>query len=615
MTLPPTPSSRPSDRLIAWSFAAILTLAACFFLLGDLGWYSDDYFFCNRDPATGDLTSWIRSARSPHHPATGALQAWRPLHNLVTPTLISLCWETPRLAKLLAVLVHAGVGALLYRLLRLLGIVPHAAAASALLFLLWPAATEAVYWTAAISTITATAAALLVALAFVAFARGRGYAPLALPAFAAAGYALSAFHEQPAGLLLMLPALHIAALPPGRRLHRPALFRTIGATAAAAAGCLAYILLLALFAQEGPGVRAASFTPLAAFPARLASTLAGTVRELALGSLLPGALIQARLALRDHAVLIAAWALLLCIAAVPAARLWIRRPTHDLRDPPAPHAAIALAGLLAAVGACLPIALMQGFDVVSRYAYPPALGLAIAASVAADALGRVIARHPRLARPYRAATALLLLALFAACIAIHAGLQDRAQRLARFDARADDALVALLPDPAPGSLFLPLSDRCWPIRTGHDRFDWYLVTRWSRIWSNPYFLQHAYRRDDVMALFSDFSRSLAADATPAGLVYRWRFDALGPFDRWRRNLPDLVLDDARLQIPWPRLVPFERDEDGAVILVTRIVVRRAGLPDEAYDVPQTTPLARRGLIPPRDFVIEPTAPSTPRTPA
>ena len=152
MNPPPRPSPPRRDRLVGWGFAALLTLASCFCFLGDLGWYSDDYFFCNRDPATGAITSWIRSARSPHHPETGTLQAWRPLHNLFTPTFTSLSWETPRLAKLLTVLLHAGVGALFYRLLRTLRIAPRAGAAAALLFVLWPAGAEAIYWTAATST-------------------------------------------------------------------------------------------------------------------------------------------------------------------------------------------------------------------------------------------------------------------------------------------------------------------------------------------------------------------------------------------------------------------------------------------------------------------------------
>src|SRR6185295_17844423 len=89
---------RPAATLAAL-FPAVLLFFAAYFLLGRIGFWTDDYWLNQRDPATGALP-----------PLSGLTIDrgffFRPLFYRIVPPLATLLWNVPPLAHLLSVLAH-----------------------------------------------------------------------------------------------------------------------------------------------------------------------------------------------------------------------------------------------------------------------------------------------------------------------------------------------------------------------------------------------------------------------------------------------------------------------------------------------------------------------------
>src|SRR5262245_29281979 len=125
-------------------FPVALWFLATFFLLGDLGKFTDDWYYVQRVPETGRIESLV-SARPLHF--------WRPLYRVIVPSLITVFWKADWVVHLISAVAHGAVAWLLWRLMRELRVPGPGAAIGALFFLVWPSHFEPVFWMCALPTV------------------------------------------------------------------------------------------------------------------------------------------------------------------------------------------------------------------------------------------------------------------------------------------------------------------------------------------------------------------------------------------------------------------------------------------------------------------------------
>ncbi len=126
-------------RLIRIAFPVALLVFAGLFFGGRLGWWSDDYWHCRKD-AAGSVIELVMHRGF----------FLRPLFYAVVPALTTALWEHPAAAHAVQLASHVLVVVMLWRLLLMLGIGRCAAGAAALLFMVYPAQFEALFWVAAL---------------------------------------------------------------------------------------------------------------------------------------------------------------------------------------------------------------------------------------------------------------------------------------------------------------------------------------------------------------------------------------------------------------------------------------------------------------------------------
>ncbi|MFG0286317.1 MAG: hypothetical protein ACF8R7_18035, partial [Phycisphaerales bacterium JB039] len=173
---------------------AALWALSCFYLFGALGLWIDDWYYIQRAPESLAVEAWY--LERPIH-------FWRPLYKSIVPPLLTLFWESDAIAHALLAIAHAGVAALLWRLLWTLGVSRLAASGAALLFLTTPVHYECVFWISALPTTLATALGVGTLLLTVQWARGRT-PPWLITLLAPAYFAMAALNEQPAALAAAL---------------------------------------------------------------------------------------------------------------------------------------------------------------------------------------------------------------------------------------------------------------------------------------------------------------------------------------------------------------------------------------------------------------------------
>jgi hypothetical protein len=486
-------------RLVAaWAFPLALWLVATGWYGFDLGKYSDDWAISLRSPET-DIYQW------PASPFIRWDYFWRPLHLLTVYGLATAFWHHDWLNHLVSALAHLGVGLLLYRLLRQLGIAAAAARCALCIFLVIPVSIEAVLWPAALGSVVGVGWFLLIVMMCVRRARAKTDLSGAarwkwLGSLAAMGFLTACWHEQPAACVLALPALFLAASEDVARAFR----RGLAATAACGAGVGAYI---ALFVATVPAGRRGGSNTLVGADAlgdrllRLATmawdlSFGGRARDTTLDAFETGSKVM-----RASPLGVAACMVLLLIAA--ASVLAMARDgkngsvSASAPSPPIRPAWLALFGIAAALASLAPIALVTWQPMHPRYLYGAGAGLAI---VLATALHSVLATLEALRG--RAALRVVVTSILAtvclggavACV----GWQS--QLRARFLADVDqlEQLKRLVPSPPRDALFVPV-EIADGRPAGLRRFDPGVYGAMAQPWSCWAYVQRGYHRSDISA--------------------------------------------------------------------------------------------------------------------
>jgi hypothetical protein len=555
-------------RWAATAFPAALWFLSTFFFFGDTGRWNDDWFCTLRDPASGDVTALA---------FTGQMHFWRPLYRVVVPALQTILWQHQWALHLIGALVHALVAWLIWRLLRELGLSRQAAAAGALLFLVFPAHYEAILWPTAMPTALATAIMLGLYLLMLRWARG-GAGWWVAPVAAGATFAAASLNEQPAGAALALPLLYLYACSPGEPVRR-AVSRAMLPTAAAWLAGLTYIALHLRFADPAPQTGNGSFVP-PADAARHLGALATTIGEhLSLDAFGRGALLFGAQAAGPG--LLVVWAIVLAAAGWAWARHYAATPPSRRPDarPTTPLAALAIGGVifLCQWGAVAPMY----YWINSRLFYAPMVGIAIIAGAAADLVARLIEQRPAVAGRARLAAGIALTPALALFALIMVGIQAAYRERARADLADVQTLRDAVPDPAPGAVFVPVRIAGQVFHTDSARFDHSFRGVFMSWWSGTPCIRFGYGRADVSA------------------------------ERGEWNLPGLRDADAHTltgfegaTVPLDRAVTFEIDESGRLRLVTALRLERPGRAPEVIEIPQTSAATRAGRIPERIATIK-----------
>jgi hypothetical protein len=593
----------------AWVFPIVLWLFASAFLIRDLGWWNDDYFFNRRNPGTGAWPELILRTRDPFLPPMSGLNPWRPLHLTGTAALVTLTWEHPWVCHLVGTAIHGLNGLLFFLLLRGLGRSVHAAATAVMLFMAWPTHYEAVLWPSSFCNPLANACFLAQALCMVRWGRtGRTGAAWCVPFFAAV---MIGFYEQPAGMLMALPLMYGA----GRMargggevqesessavrdsLGKGALaWRALWPTALAGLVVVAYIVNLRVNGQAGLGTNKEGYISAQEWPRRMREVFDSmTDQWLFQRGFTPNAFKQGWLELKDRGWYSIAWGAALAAGAAIGWWRWTRTPTHAsalVRNESVRTGATLLIGIVLLFGAMQPLVAMQGYPANARTFYSLCMaGMVILAAVA-DALGAAVAlwdsRGFRIALSYRATTGVILLAFVFWLAVMYVGAQSRWSRIYLAGQDQGRQLRELVPNPEKDTMFLPVNNYSLPVHTGEFRFDMRVMDNWRFSWSTPYFIKWVYGRSDVYAGFwaNDYMEQMYRGVDASAVTFYWGCDS--PYQA--------ATPEGFCRIPHEKTVPFVIDPLGKVHVITRWRIRGDG-GESVVEPAQTAALVKAGKIP------------------
>lgn len=613
-------------RACALALPMVAWLIATLAFFGDVPRWNDDYFFCQRDFATGERVGWVLTTREPYLPPTGVVQAWRPLHHVWLPAMVTALWDTPRLITLVGALIQLVSSALLYRMLRALGRTRHASAAAAIWYLIWPLGFEPVLWAAAFSTSLACATAFASVLIGVRLGRNRGAGvrsiTLHLLALAALIAITVTLNEQPASIAGVVPMAVLATgIARERDLRRGVRTRLLRAIVAGVVGALvvaAYVINVRVNGQRGLGNDPDSYVPLAHLPSRIIEIFDGLVGWIALQPLAVGAWRLAWREVSQHPLAAGAWAAAFAFGAWASWRAWVSEEIvsekraasseNDSRDQDArgatasasasaPAWTTSLIGLAMLVCGSIPIAAIIGYQTNSRTATFMFAGVCVLLAGLTDPLGAWMERVPRRGLIYRRATGVALITLVAVGSFIYVGVQARFRVVDAWNRNQLARLAERVPNPAPDTAFLPIAVNAKPLKTGHRAFDRNMMTCWEATWMLPYAVPEAYHRPDVYMLYhkpapNNLEHRVIGMITPEWMQFEWSAATKFPFR-----------DDFGAWLDWPRLIPVVVEADGPHP-VSRLIVRRKGHADLIIDIPQTTAMVQRGEMQPYEFVYE-----------
>jgi hypothetical protein len=564
-----------------------LWLFATLFLRGDLGWWNDDYYFNQRDPATGQFARLITTTRDPFLPELGHLNPWRFLHLPGTAALVTLTWNHAWVAHAVGAAIHGLCTLLLFRLLRALGVSGHVAAAASLVHLVWATHYEVVLWPSAFSIGLGSAAFLGAALCMVRCARtGSVWAGLGAPLLTVV---IVGFNEQPAGAIIALPLAYLAACPG----TRGRVWRALWPAALCFIVVGAYVVNVRINGQPRAGSTPESYiAPSDAF--RRVIDLARGVRDQAMlrHQFAPGAW---RLALDEFSrrpFWTGLFAISLFLSLVPAWKRWMATPIAPPSQPSPTKArslTVAAIGIAFLAGALLPILVIRGYPVNSRMFYLVSMALCVILAGISDLGASWLGRAGGSPTARRLSGAVLACLTLAGGI-LYVGAQSRWRGITQSDAAQLAKLRGLVPDPAPGTVFVPVVSDFQPIATGCHSFDRALLDVWRFSWSTPYHIKQVYGRSDVYQLYwlINGPREPWRELTPGAFAFEWRIDSPYP-----------LRDDRAVLVPWDKVVPFVVGADGRISLITRWTTPASeAQPSLSVDVPQTTALARAGRIAP-----------------
>lgn len=567
----------------ALALPLLLWFIASFLLLGDLGKWFDDYGAHVRNPDTGSYT--LADLFQYHWPTF-----WRPLHIQTVYTLQTVLWHHDWVNHLVSALAHGLCALLLFRLCTALRIARLPSACAALLFLCAPTAYEAVFWPATIGAPLGLATFLWCALITIRYARDPSPPTsraqlLRLTAITMLAFAVPCWYEQPATTLAIIPLLVVAASParpePQHPLLTPALAaRALAPTLLAAGACALYLALLVVSNTKDTSTArgsVASFTPIAELPDKADQTLRQIGKLLTPEDFLLGSLRNALHHLAEHPLTI------LPIALVPIAGFfWVRtrtRSTTPMNTPadatPPPDSALLLAcALIALLLSFLPLLAIRTQWLTPRMLYTPIFSIAFALSIVLDSALRALRHHTtirRWAERTLATTTVLLCTLGALCLV---GIQSALQSRSRLDQQQLAQLRALVPDPAPGSVFVPLQNLDTATDTGVRGFDLVWLGVFESPWSANTMVKHTFADSTLGALHCHRFRGTPAAFTRTALTANERpahHITGGP-------------------VPIDRVIPFRINRAGDVEIISSLTV--PSLSSDAFTIRphQTQPL-------------------------
>lgn len=570
------PKSHSSLRACvpAWlraGFPVALFLVAAFFFGGQLGWWSDDYWHNQRDPIS-DAVSNLTIRRG---------FFLRPLFYIVVPAITTLTWHHDWIAHTVQALSHATVVVLLWRLLLSLGLARRAAAAAAMLFMVFPPQFEALYWFSALPTSLASGLMLVLMSLTVAFARGRGWWTLALMPPLALG--LCSLNEQPAAGILALPLVAMAAAP-GAKVRRGFIPPLVCGIAVVVYAGL--VVIEAPAGSRGSGQNLVRFGDLGARIDYFATVL---WRRMYMRNFARGALSLGWEQFRGAGVMGWVWGGVLVGSAAVWLWDWVRSAPRGEQDRGGQShrrtVALFLIGPGVFIGGCIPILILANYDPDSRTRYWPCVGLAVLVATLGSAAGRI--SWPRVVRGI---TGLLLIAALVGSVVMLVGIQAAMRGRYEMDRAQAADLRRLVPDPSPYTFFVPMDIQTLAVQTGSPVLDRHFRSVWEFPWTTPSYIQRVYGREDVRCgYWRHWTPGVPVKgASGMGIHYE---DTLGP------RFPPLP-DGSRL-IPWERAVVFVVDRDGAVRIVTRVILETPGGVDVEVVVPQARGLGDLALRLPR----------------
>lgn len=454
-----------------------LWFLASFFLLGDLGKYNDDWYYVQRDPASGAVEAWVM-ARPVHF--------WRPLYRVIVPPLITAFWRHDWVVHLISAAAHGGVAVLVWRLLRELRAPRLGAAVGALVFLVWPAYFEAVLWMCCLPTVLSAGVVVAAWIVYVRWAREElgWWAVAAMPVMF---FTSACLNEQAAMGAAAMPFLYGAAC--GLEGRRRVLVRGVGPALLGAAALAAYVAMHVGMHFRPPATSRPEFFMEASGMPRQAMALARWLRsEFVSGGFFGRGCGVGWETVREHPL--RAW---MCGAALAAGLAgWVH--TVAAREPERGARAewMGAAGVVAFLAPLAPIiAFSYWFD--SRVTYAPALGIPLLIGAASAALARV-GRPAWVRRAVATAIGAGLVLPALAMVGLQRGYQVRAAR----DASEVAQLKALVPSPAPATVFVPVKIEMPRISgRGSDRYDLYYWSPFQSWWSARWILRMGYGRADL----------------------------------------------------------------------------------------------------------------------
>ncbi len=557
-------------------------------MLGDLGYWNDDYFINSRDPATGEPFRFIMDRMTPFDPPGDPVLTWRPLYNITLGGITALFWNTPWVMHLIGALAHLLTTLAVWRLLTLLGRTPHSAFAGAALFCCYPVAFEAIFWTCAIPTTLSASCYVIATCFFISWTHNATRRSLLAAIIFAA--LVPCFNEQAAAGIAAWPFLYLACRSTSERTSRTFARLT---TILSIIGLLyaAYIAMVVLSKRADGGLGAAGqLLP----PREWINNflrISPHLEDMHKWSFLGTAAMHTGIdALRELPLRAAAMITTILVACALGWRAWTTPAdepgplaTHnDLATNPAARrlAVVAFALTLGAI-TLLPLIVVTDTAVRPRMAYITTVAIAVLTALALDRLF-ALARRTHSHKPASMAIALALLAAIAVCSLSLIGTQRAYHLRQRMDDRIASQLRALVPDPAPSAVFMPLQAADLPTNTGHHGFDTYFIGPWYHSWAYPSIAQHTYRRTDIDSTYFSFTTPTIVNADATGLRFFGPMLATFKPDTWPNQPASEPLVPGRKDfspwIAWERVVPFTISQEGDVRIVTELRIDHVSKP-------------------------------------
>ncbi len=577
----PAPASSRTTRLLAhvrahrgplfaaWLFPILAILTATLFLGGNLGKNTDDYAINLRDPVTNAIPS-------PFNPLELYPFFWRPLHNTLCFTVGTLFPDANRSVHIAVAFFHALSCLGLFLLLREMTRTRLAPALAALLFAIYPLHGEVAFWFCTTSTAIGTAIFFAAALVAVRYARSERSSLRLLLLVFALFFLITCFYEQSAAPAAALPFIILGLSR--RSLGWPTrLTRAVAATMAAGLACIAYVVLLISTAPDYARGSTGSFIKANQFASRFHEFFPSFFFVMfgdRANQLVRGSLILGWKTLHSPLGLVAASTLL------AGAILWLVWATRrgGLRSEliPSPHTPphfgwLFIAGIATFFAAWLPIFVIDHQIVELRNTYVPLIGMAMILAAILDAL---LSLRPAIISHYpvaiRFSTALVGIGATALGIASLIGYQSFLQARWKLDQVQIAQLKQLVPNPPPGTIFVPMRESAIASHTGHFLFDRTRIGVFETEWSAHFVVAFAYRRNDISATYYNFwlppPRIPLDGPGPDGI--RWNHPYAKHIARLFPKDPE-----GKPRIPWDNIIPFvtdQRAQSGHIKLVRRI---------------------------------------------